>query len=75
MFLMTMIPPRLHTHGIPVRIEWGKFKVGTSFFVPGVDQAWLGNEIRKETNRMGFEVKIRQVAEGGMLGIRVLRIG
>lgn len=69
------ISSKLHTHGIPIQVEWGKFKVGTSFFVPGVDQDWLVSQFRRETSRMGLQVSIKRVAENGMLGIRVLRIG
>ena len=65
--------PRLHTHGIPIKIDWGAFKPGTSFFVPGVDQEWLNREIRKEAYRLGLAVTIRFVAEKGLLGIRVWR--
>jgi hypothetical protein len=44
-----------------------------TFFVPGVDQAWLSSELRKEASRLGLGVVVRAVAERGILGVRVWR--
>lgn len=63
--------PNLHTHGIPFQIDWGAFRPGTTFFVPGVDQKWLRSILRKETDRLKLKVKILPVAERGLLGVRV----
>jgi hypothetical protein len=63
----------LETHGKPLEIKWGEFKLGTSFFVPGVDQARLVKDMRSETARLRIPVIIRKVVERNVLGIRVWR--
>ncbi len=45
-----------------------------TFFVPGVDQAWLSSGLRKEASRLGLAVIVKAVAERGILGVRVWRI-
>jgi len=63
----------LQTHGIPIKIEWGKFKVGTSFFIPGIDQDDLIRQVRWEMKRLKIAVEVKAVAENNMLGVRVWR--
>jgi hypothetical protein len=63
----------LETHGKPLEIKWGEFKLGTSFFVPGVDQVKLVKDMRSETARLRIPVIIRKVVERNVLGIRVWR--
>lgn len=63
----------IHTHGIPIQINWGEFKPGTSFFVPGVDQRGLRRMIQAEMKLVGIPVVIRPTIEGDILGVRVWR--
>jgi hypothetical protein len=63
----------LQTHGIPIKIDWGKFKVGTSFFIPGVDQDDLIRQVRREMQRLKIVVQVQAVVENNMLGVRVWR--
>ena len=63
----------LQTHGIPIKIDWGKFKVGTSFFIPGVDQDYLIRQVRREMQRLKIVVQVQAVVENNMLGVRVWR--
>lgn len=64
----------METHGIPVTIEWGKFQIGTSLFVPGVDQKKLMHEFRQEMQRLKLKVVIKPVVENDILGVRVWRV-
>jgi hypothetical protein len=63
----------LQTHGIPIKIDWEKFKVGTSFFIPGIDQDDLIRQLRREMQRLKIGVQIQAVVENSMLGVRVWR--
>lgn len=63
----------METHGKPLDIKWGEFKLGTSFFIPGVDQGKLVKDVRRETNQLRIPVIIRRVVERNVLGIRVWR--
>ena len=63
----------LQTHGIPIKIDWGKFKVGTSFFIPGIDQDDLIRQVRREMQRLKIVVQVQAVVENNMLGVRVWR--
>lgn len=63
----------METHGKPIEIRWGEFKLGTSFFIPGVDQSKLARDVRRETTRLRIPVIIRKVVERDVLGIRVWR--
>jgi hypothetical protein len=64
----------METHGIPITIEWGKFQIGTSMFIPGVDQKKLQRDFRREMQRLKLKVVIKPVVEQGMLGIRIWRV-
>lgn len=64
----------IRTHGIRVWIDWSKFTVGTSVFVPGVDQHDLKLQLRGEARDLGYSVSLRAVAEKGVLGVRMWRL-
>lgn len=64
----------LETHGIPVKIDWPGFKIGTSFFVPGADQQKLQHALRKEARLRGLDIVTRCVIERGLLGVRVWKV-
>lgn len=63
----------LQTHGIPIKIDWDKFKANTSFFIPGVDQEDLIRQVRWEMKRLNIAVDVKAVVENSMLGVRVWR--
>jgi len=60
---------------LSVRIEWAKFKVGTSFFVPCLDRKAVADYIDTETARLRYKVLYKQVMERGVYGLRVWRLG
>jgi len=64
----------VETHGIPIEIDWGKFQIGTSIFIPGVDQDGLKRQIRWEMRRLQLKVVIKGVVENGILGVRTWRV-
>jgi hypothetical protein len=64
----------VETHGIPIEIDWGKFQIGTSIFIPGVDQDGLKRQIRWEMRRLRLKVVIKGVVENDILGVRTWRV-
>jgi hypothetical protein len=54
-------------------IEWKRFKVGASFFVPCLLIEDGKANIRAVTRRLGFRVIIKPVIEEGIKGLRIWR--
>ena len=64
----------VETHGRPIAIDFSKFKLGTSFFVPGTRVEAMTQSIAKEMKRLKIPVDIQPVVENGILGVRVWRL-
>ena len=64
----------LEIEGIQVQIEWSKFSIGTSFFLPCIAHNRMANGITQRAESRGFKVKILPRIENQMWGIRVWRI-
>lgn len=65
----------LETHGIPVVVKWLEMPIGSSVFVPGSDTRSLRKAAKKEATDIGCQVLIEEVAEMGISGIRIWRVG
>lgn len=59
--------------GLPLLIEWDKFKPGTSFFVPCLDRRLTQRFVESEAARLKVSVVCKQVVEKGKYGLRVWR--
>lgn len=57
-----------------VKIEWSKFKVGTSFFVPCLNHKEVADYMTKETERLRFKIVCKSVIERHRYGLRVWRL-
>jgi hypothetical protein len=64
----------LEIEGIQVQIEWAKFSVGTSFFLPCIAHNRMASGIAQRAESRGYQVKIIPRIENQMWGIRVWRI-
>lgn len=60
--------------GLSLLIEWDKFQVGTSIFVPCLDRKAVEKFITQEARRLRLNVVCKQVVEGGAYGLRVWRV-
>lgn len=60
--------------GLPLLIEWDKFKPGTSFFIPCLDRKAVERFVTQEARRLQLDVICKQVIEKGVYGLRVWRI-
>jgi hypothetical protein len=64
----------METHGIPIEVDWSRFEIGSSFFIPAVTTQPLLNQIREKMREVGVTVVIRRRVENNLLGVRVWRV-
>jgi pyruvate carboxylase len=60
--------------GVTHEVNWRKFEVGASFFIPCIHAPEAREDVKKVTRRLGFKVMMKVVIEGGIRGLRVWRI-
>lgn len=60
--------------GITYNVNWRKFAVGASFFIPCIHAQEAREDVRKLTRRLGFRVAIKLVIEDGIRGLRIWRV-
>jgi hypothetical protein len=61
-------------HKLHFRINWAKFKVGTSFFIPCLDTEAAITEVIRVTKRLNYTVKTQVLIDKGIHGLRVWRL-
>ena len=54
-------------------VEWRRFKVGASFFIPCLRIEEGRATVKQVTKRLGFRVLVKPVIEDGIKGLRVWR--
>lgn len=59
---------------ISYKIDWRKFRKGTSFFIPCLNPVKAKQEILRTTKRLKIDVLTKVVIEEGIRGIRVWRM-
>lgn len=64
----------MRINGIDYNIDWRKFHVGWSFFIPCLRIDESKRTITTVTRRLGFKVFIKPVIEEGIKGLRVWRL-
>jgi hypothetical protein len=60
--------------GVDYDLNWKKFTVGSSFFVPCLRCITAQERIEKKMKRLGYAVNIKLVIEDGVRGLRVWRV-
>ena len=63
----------MRIEGINYELNWQEFTVGSSFFIPCLDDAKARERIEGKMNRLGYAVIIKLVIEDGIRGLRVWR--
>lgn len=61
-------------HGLSFRVNWAKFKVGASIFIPCLDTDAALAEVIKVTKRLHYKVRHRVAVDEGIYGLRVWRV-
>jgi hypothetical protein len=64
----------MRIEGIDYQLKWPKFRIGTSFFVPCLNDADARRRIETKMTRLGYATIIKLVVEDGIRGLRVWRI-
>jgi hypothetical protein len=62
-------------HTIDFQVDWDKFEVGSSFFIPCLNWKKAKKIIKAECNRHGVRAWVKLVIEEGVRGVRTWRMG
>lgn len=60
--------------GISYKIDWRKFKRGSSVFFPCLDDSSAKKEVRAVMARLKMQVFLKTTIEEGIKGVRVWRL-
>jgi hypothetical protein len=63
----------MRIEGINYELDWQEFTVGSSFFIPCLNDVKARERIETKMNRLGYAVIIKLVIEDGIRGLRVWR--
>jgi len=63
----------MKVNGLEYQVNWKKFRVGWSFFVPCLRLEEGKESIAAVARRLGYRVLIKPVIEEGIKGLRVWR--
>jgi len=61
-------------HGLNFDINWSKFIVGASFFIPCLDTDGAAMQVKRTAKRLRYKIKTQVVVEKGIQGLRIWRI-
>jgi hypothetical protein len=64
----------IYNSGVPVFIEWHKFVVGSSFYIPTLTPDTLAEEVRRAASERNMKVKFQFRKEGSTHGVRFWRV-
>ena len=64
----------LEIEGIQVRVEWSKFTVGSSFFVPCISSRDFRHQLYMHARARKIRIKTLTYIENGLWGIRIWRM-
>lgn len=59
---------------VTYEIDWKKFKVGYSFFIPCLNPTKSRRDILKVVHRLKYKVVHKVVIEDGVRGVRIWRV-
>lgn len=60
--------------GVNYELDWKKFTIGSSFFIPCIHAITAEERIQKKMKRLGYAVIIKLVIEDEIRGLRVWRV-
>lgn len=68
-----MTNAQINPDGVPIEVDWDKFTVSASVFVPCINTLRASRQVKKITSGMGMQVQIVPRAENKKWGIRIWR--
>jgi len=60
--------------GARIVVDWNKFSVGRSVFIPCIDVEETKKQVREITSRKSMKIKALPRVENGMFGVRFWRV-
>ena len=63
----------LEVLGVQVKVEWDEFIVGSSFFIPCLDDRSVATALSVRARQLGYKTKHQARIENGMWGVRIWR--
>ena len=60
--------------GVTYQLDWEKFSIGSSFFIPCLNDVEGQDYIQRKMDRLGYTTIIKLVIEDGIRGLRVWRV-
>lgn len=63
----------LNPDGVPMSIDWDKFGIGASVYIPCINTVKASKQVKYLTARLDMRVQITTRSENGKWGIRVWR--
>jgi len=63
----------LEVLGVQIKVEWDEFIVGSSFFIPCLDDRSVATSLRMRARQLGYKTKHQARVENGMWGVRIWR--
>ena len=65
---------KVQIEGIHYELDWKNFSVGSSFFIPCINDAAARECIERKMRRLKYNIVIKLVIEDGIRGLRVWRV-
>jgi hypothetical protein len=60
--------------GVDYKLDWEGFSIGSSFFIPCINDKDARERIVRKMSRLGYRVVIKLVIEDDIRGLRVWRV-
>ena len=64
----------LSPDGVRIFVDWDKFPVGASVFIPVIDSETLRKQLQNVVSVLGFTVEARTRIENSRFGVRIWRV-
>lgn len=64
----------MRIEGVTYEVNWKRFRIGHSFFIPCLNPKEAVPEILQVTNRLRYKILTKSVIEDGVRGVRIWRI-
>lgn len=64
----------IFVEGIRFKVDWSKFTVGATFWVPCLNPEHVMRQIQRICDKNDFKIKMVESVEHGVLGVRVWRL-
>jgi hypothetical protein len=73
-WVLNHLPLAMRIEGITYKLNWLEFTVGSSFFVPCLNDKEARELLERKLKRLNYATSIKLVIEDGIRGLRVWRI-